>query len=244
MSRSRRRMILPERVLGRSSVRTMDFGRARAPILVATCWRSSPMRPSSTVTSPFGVRRRRSPARWSRQRAPHDGGLGDLGVVDEARSISMCRAGAGSVQTSSMRATASSRRPGSRRRVTKRGALPRYAGSSRSRLVALVGPPHEGAAPGPRLGRRGAPGRRGPLSSVGVDRPRWSQAAFASRALRISASRRRDHDMAVSVCTRSSAPPDLAVRPPMSVHEITDPGLRVGRLLTVPRSRREPVKPA
>ena len=46
-SRSRRRMILPLRVLGRSSVKMTVLGRAMAPILVATCWRSSS--PSSSA---------------------------------------------------------------------------------------------------------------------------------------------------------------------------------------------------
>jgi hypothetical protein len=34
-------MILPLRVFGRSSVKMIVFGRAMAPILVATCWRRS-----------------------------------------------------------------------------------------------------------------------------------------------------------------------------------------------------------
>ena len=54
-SRRSRRMILPLRVLGRSSVKMIVFGRAMAPIFVATCSRSSS--PCSAVgsTPPFSV---------------------------------------------------------------------------------------------------------------------------------------------------------------------------------------------
>ena len=34
-------MILPERVLGSSSVKITAFGRAMAPSFLATCWRTS-----------------------------------------------------------------------------------------------------------------------------------------------------------------------------------------------------------
>ena len=43
MSRSSRRMILPERVLGRSSAQMMRLGRASLPIRLATCSRISPI---------------------------------------------------------------------------------------------------------------------------------------------------------------------------------------------------------
>ena len=46
MSRRSRRMILPERVLGRSGVNMSWRGRAIGPILRATCWRSSSPRSS------------------------------------------------------------------------------------------------------------------------------------------------------------------------------------------------------
>ena len=55
--RSRRRMILPLRVLGRASVNRMSSGRASAPISLTTCARnssrslSSPLRPPSSVTN-------------------------------------------------------------------------------------------------------------------------------------------------------------------------------------------------
>src|SRR5216683_3122877 len=55
-SRSSRRMILPLRVFGSSSVKMMVLGRAMAPILAATCWRrawpwtSSEVSPAFTVT--------------------------------------------------------------------------------------------------------------------------------------------------------------------------------------------------
>ena len=41
MSRNSRRMILPERVFGRSSAQMIRFGRASLPIRLATCSRSS-----------------------------------------------------------------------------------------------------------------------------------------------------------------------------------------------------------
>jgi hypothetical protein len=47
MSFRRRRMILPDRVLGRSPVKTIDFGLAIGPIEAATWSRSSSMSPSS-----------------------------------------------------------------------------------------------------------------------------------------------------------------------------------------------------
>ena len=40
-------MILPERVLGSSSVKITVFGRAMAPSFLATCWRTSS--PSSSL---------------------------------------------------------------------------------------------------------------------------------------------------------------------------------------------------
>src|SRR3989442_14361235 len=57
MSRSRRRMILPERVLGSSGVNMIVFGRAIEPIFETTCSRSSldssslPSVPAPSVTN-------------------------------------------------------------------------------------------------------------------------------------------------------------------------------------------------
>ncbi len=48
-------MILPERVFGRSSVRTMECGRAILPILLATCSRSSLISTLSPWTPAFSV---------------------------------------------------------------------------------------------------------------------------------------------------------------------------------------------
>ena len=48
-------MILPERVLGRSSAQTIRFGRASLPIRLATCSRSSAISSSSPSRSPSSV---------------------------------------------------------------------------------------------------------------------------------------------------------------------------------------------
>jgi hypothetical protein len=55
MSRSRRRMILPERVFGRSSAQITRLGRASLPIRLATCSRMSPIIASSPSRSPCSV---------------------------------------------------------------------------------------------------------------------------------------------------------------------------------------------
>ena len=84
-SRSRRRMILPERVFGSSGVKTMLAGFAIAPILFATWLRSS----SSISTEPglVALERHVGDDRLAGRRvgAAADGGLGDLRVVDERR---------------------------------------------------------------------------------------------------------------------------------------------------------------
>ena len=48
-------MILPLRVLGRSSVNTMECGRAILPMTFATCSRSSAAMASLGSWSPFSV---------------------------------------------------------------------------------------------------------------------------------------------------------------------------------------------
>ena len=48
-------MILPDRVFGSSSVKITVRGRAKAPILVATCLRSSSPRSGVGSWSPFSV---------------------------------------------------------------------------------------------------------------------------------------------------------------------------------------------
>ena len=81
-SRSRRRMILPDRVLGRSSVKRMVFGLAMGPMTFAT-W--------SRISSTSAVAARCRPQRDERGDglpgggvgAAHHRGLGDRGVVDE-----------------------------------------------------------------------------------------------------------------------------------------------------------------
>src|SRR5688572_15671148 len=55
MSRSKRRMILPDRVLGSSGVNMIVFGRAIEPILPTTCSRSSFERPSPASLPPRSV---------------------------------------------------------------------------------------------------------------------------------------------------------------------------------------------
>ena len=81
-SRSSRRMILPERVFGRSAVKMIPCGRAILPILSATCSRSS-----AATSSPLEPRLQRHERddRLSDDvvRTRHDGRLGHLLVVDQ-----------------------------------------------------------------------------------------------------------------------------------------------------------------
>ncbi len=82
-SRSRRRMILPERVFGRSSVKRIDFGFAIGPIVWPTWSRSSST--SSSLGSLPPRRITNAAIAWPVVvvvRAD-DRGLGDRGVVDE-----------------------------------------------------------------------------------------------------------------------------------------------------------------
>ena len=84
-SRSRRRMILPERVLGRSSVKMIVLGRPIVPILLATCSRSS----LAELVGRLGVALHGDEgddrlAGGVVLGADH-GGLGHLGVVDQGR---------------------------------------------------------------------------------------------------------------------------------------------------------------
>ena len=99
MSRSSRRMILPERVLGRESVKRISSGRASAPISLATCSRSSF----------FSSSRRRIAAAQRDEAAdalaldlvgPADHGrLGDLGMMHQgAFDFHRAQAMAGDVQ--------------------------------------------------------------------------------------------------------------------------------------------------
>ena len=55
MSRSKRRMIFPERVLGSVSVKRISAGRAMAPISLLTCARSVFSNSSSTLVPPSGL---------------------------------------------------------------------------------------------------------------------------------------------------------------------------------------------
>src|SRR5688572_17595716 len=55
MSRSRRRMIFPERVFGRSAAKMMSSGFAIAPILCATCFFKSSASPSDADTPSLTV---------------------------------------------------------------------------------------------------------------------------------------------------------------------------------------------
>ena len=85
MSRSSRRMILPERVLGRSSAQMMRLGRASLPILLATCSRISST--SSSSPSLVALERHEGGDRLARVLvclADHRG-LGDLLVRDDRR---------------------------------------------------------------------------------------------------------------------------------------------------------------
>ena len=68
MSRSRRRMILPERVFGRSSAQTIRLGRANLPIRSATVSRIALLElDRSPRPSPAASRTRRSPGRSARR---------------------------------------------------------------------------------------------------------------------------------------------------------------------------------
>ena len=84
MSRSSRRMILPERVLGRSSAQMMRFGRANLPIRAATLLADLGDRASSVAVEVALERDERGDrlARVLVGLADH-GGLGDLGVRDD-----------------------------------------------------------------------------------------------------------------------------------------------------------------
>src|ERR1044072_3374332 len=55
ISRSKRRMILPDRVLGSASVNLISSGRARAPISFTTCSRSSWFNASDGLCDPSNV---------------------------------------------------------------------------------------------------------------------------------------------------------------------------------------------
>ena len=84
-SRSSRRMILPERVFGSSSVNRIDFGFAIGPISSATWLRSS-----STSSSRGSLPRAQDHERGDRLAGrvvglADDRRLGDRGVVDERR---------------------------------------------------------------------------------------------------------------------------------------------------------------
>ena len=78
-------MILPERVLGRSSVKTMLFGRAMGPIFSATQLRSSLISASSpTIAGPQGHEGGDRLAGHLVATADH-GGLGHRGVGHQGR---------------------------------------------------------------------------------------------------------------------------------------------------------------
>ena len=83
MSLSSRRMILPDRVFGRSALKMMSSGRASAPILSATnCRRSS--RSGRALLPSFAQRdERRDRLALELVRPADDRRLGDIGMLDE-----------------------------------------------------------------------------------------------------------------------------------------------------------------
>ena len=93
MSRSRRRMILPERVFGRSAVKMMSSGFAMAPIFLPTCARSSSeqLRAGRRPLTQRDERGHR--LAFEVVRAAHDRGLGDARVIHE-RAFELHRADA------------------------------------------------------------------------------------------------------------------------------------------------------
>ena len=85
MSFSNRRMILPERVLGRSSAQMMRLGRASLPMRIATCSRISPTSASVPSRSPSSVTNATTDWPVSSSVGADHGGLGDLAVRDDRR---------------------------------------------------------------------------------------------------------------------------------------------------------------
>ena len=76
-------MILPERVLGRSSVQMMRLGRASLPIRSATCSRISATSSSLPSRSPSSVTNAATRLAGVLVAGADDGGLGDLAVADD-----------------------------------------------------------------------------------------------------------------------------------------------------------------
>src|SRR5438874_62239 len=106
MSRSRRRMILPLRVLGSASVKRRSSGRAKAPISLATCSRSAFLRSSlgfwldSSVTKaaiawPFSSSGRPTPAASATAGWLTSALLGHYAGERERRRAGLGRDGAG-----------------------------------------------------------------------------------------------------------------------------------------------------
>ena len=93
MSRSSRRMILPERVFGRSAVNRMSSGRAIAPIFFATCSFSSSASAVDAVDAFLQRDERGDRLALDLVRAADDRGLGDRRVIDE-RALDLHRADA------------------------------------------------------------------------------------------------------------------------------------------------------
>ena len=104
ISRSRRRMILPERVLGSASVKRISSGRASAPISLTTCSPSAFF--SSALRRHAALERHEGDDRLPLQlvAAADHRRLGDAGVQTSALSISAVpRRWPATLSTSSMR---------------------------------------------------------------------------------------------------------------------------------------------